>query len=201
MEFHNHPIRFLQDVIQVRGEDFTFSFSKYFYRPGSIFDEREIFSVRGSEISEGWLREQLNSLQAGWELALNSKVVDGRNRTHHIGMIDFASGVSLEDVRTHTRRILGDEMWASMSCYKSGRSFHGYFNFLLRPGQWHEFLGRLLLMNELERQQIVDVRWVGHRLIGGYCALRWSRNSSWYEAYPTRVLYSPISAAAKRAPF
>lgn len=201
MEMHKHPIRFLSDVIEVRGDGLVFSFSKYFYRPGNVFDERETFEVVGSEINEQWLDAQLASLREGWELALNSKVVDTRNRTHHIGMIDFAPGVTLEEIRIQTKRLLGDEMWASMSCYNSGRSFHGYFNCLLRPGQWHEFLGRLLLMNHVDRQQVVDVRWVGHRLMGGYCALRWSRNTRWHKSYPYRVLYSPVAAAASRARF
>jgi hypothetical protein len=201
MDFHKHPLRFLLDVIEVRGKDLSFSFSKYFYRPGNVFDERETFTVLGADIDELWLKEQLGSLRDGWELALNSKVVDDRNRTHHIGMIDFAPGIDLESIRVQTRRLLGDEMWASMSCYESGRSFHGYFNCLLRPGAWYEFLGRLLLMNEPDKKQVVDARWVGHRLIGGYCALRWSRNSAWHQSYPSRILYSPVSAAAKRAGF
>lgn len=187
MEFHGHPIRFLIEVIHDHGEDLKFSFSKYFYRPGSIFDQRTTVTVSGLEINDEWLSCQLESLEDGWELALNSKVIDSRNRTHHLGMIDFASGIDLERVRNQVKRLLGEEMLLRMSCYESGRSFHGYFNCLLRPGEWQEFLGRLLLMNEVEQRQIVDARWVGHRLMGGYCALRWSKNTSWYQSYPTKV--------------
>jgi hypothetical protein len=35
-------------------------------------------------------------------------------------------------------------------------------------------MGRLLLLNLPEKPCLVDTRWVGHRLIGGYAALRWS---------------------------
>ena len=196
MDFHGHPLSFVTDVIRVRGTDLTFCFSKYFYRPNSVFDEREIFYVKADLLNSDWLREQLASLREGWELALNSRVVDGRNRTYHLGMIDFAPAVDIEEIRLQARRLLGEELSASMSCFDTGRSFHGYFNCLLRPGQWHEFLGRLLLMNEVGKPAIVDSRWVGHRLMGGYCALRWSRNTGWYKSYPVRVLYSPVRSAA-----
>ncbi len=192
MDFIGHPLRFLVDVIHDHGEDLKFSFSKYFYRPGSILDQRETFVVDGGDINDEWLSGQLASLEQGWELALNSKVIDSRNRTHHLGMIDFAAGIGLSEVRDQVRRLLGDAMWLKMSCYDSGRSFHGYFNCLLRPGEWHEFLGRILLMNEVDGPQVVDARWVGHRLMGGYCALRWSKNTAWYESYPLRVVQSLV---------
>jgi hypothetical protein len=197
MDLHAHPIKFLFDVIHARGEELKFSFSRYFYRPSNIFDEREVVVVDAKEIDERWLRSELESLRDGWELALNSKVSDKRNRTYHLGMIDFAEGVSFEEIRTQVKRLLGDQMWATMSCYDSGRSYHGYFNSLLKPGEWHEFLGRLLLMNEVGKPLVIDARWVGHRLIGGYCALRWSRNTDTYKAYPSRVLYSPVAAATR----
>lgn len=195
MDFHNHPISFVRDVVDVRGDDLELNFSRYFYRPSSIFDERETFSVAADIVSSEWLERELRKLPTGWELALNSKVIDRRNRTHHLGMIDFAPGANINEIRTQVKRLLGDEMSASMTCFDSGRSFHGYFNCMLRPGEWHEFLGRLLLMNEAGKPELVDSRWVGHRLIGGYCALRWSKNSDWYKSYPVRVLYSPRGAA------
>lgn len=197
MDFHSHPISFIDDVIRSRGPDLKFSFSQYFYRPNNVFDERETFSVDATALTVDWLRMRLDSLRDGWELALNSKVVDGRNRTYHLGMIDFAPAIGIEEIRLQTRRLLGDELSASMSCFDTGRSFHGYFNCLLRPGEWHEFLGRLLLMNEIGKPAIVDARWIGHRLIGGYCALRWSRNTDWYKSYPVRALYSPVRSAVR----
>lgn len=186
MDFDNHPIRFVRTIFNSREGEYRLEFSRYFYRPGSIFDERETFAVDASELCDAWLSTQLSALRPGWELALNSRVTDSRNRSYHIGMIDFAEAVEVDRLRNQVRNLLGEDMFLGMDCFDSGRSFHGYFRHLLRPGQWHEFLGRLLLMNEPDSHPVVDARWVGHRLIGGYGALRWSKNGSRYMSYPVR---------------
>lgn len=53
--------------------------------------------------------------------------------------------------------------------------------------KWNRFLGRLLLMNEPGSPALVDARWIGHRLIGGYAALRWSANSAQHDSVPKRI--------------
>jgi hypothetical protein len=182
-----HPLAFARHLAHRYGGDLTLSFSRYFYRPNSIFDERSTFSVEAGMVNEEWLYHELSSLPAGWELAFNSVVKDRRQRTHHIGMIDFAEGATAAAIRDAVHRLLGDAALRSLWLYSSGRSFHGYFSEMMRPGEWREFLGRSLLMNELGMAPVVDARWVGHRLVGGYCALRWSMNTQWYNAMPQKV--------------
>lgn len=187
MNFNLHPVRFVESLAKRYGEDVELSFSRYFYRPNSVFDERFNFHVRASDVTEFWLRQQLTELPEGWELAFNSKLKDSRGRTFHVGLVDFHEGIDLLSVEVAVRRLLGDEALRSLWLFNSGRSFHGYIEQLMIPKEWREFLGRLLLMNGVATPQVVDSRWIGHRLIGGYCALRWSMNTSYYKQMPYKV--------------
>lgn len=185
--FDSHPIRFAQDLADKLGGGWKFSFSSYFYRPSSVFDERFSFWADAHELCDDWLSSQLKSLPEGWELAFNSIVKDDRGRTYHLGLVDFAENATLISVRSAVHNLLGDDALRSLSVYDSGRSYHGYISQLMIPKEWRSFLGRLLLMNGVSTAPVVDARWVGHRLVGGYCALRWSMNTGWYRSMPKKV--------------
>jgi len=74
-----------------------------------------------------------------------------------------------------------------MEFFSSGRSFHGYSTYLLGPKDWREFNGRLLLVNNNTIGNVIDSRWIGHRMIAGYSSLRWSKNTEIHSQTPTRV--------------
>jgi hypothetical protein len=194
--FAAHPIHFLSTIKQVE-KDFTLSFSRYFYRPNSALDERVVIHVKLSEVTEPWLERQLRGLPPGWELAFNSVIVDSRSRTHHVGMIDFKGRPDIAVVRERAAKLLSPEISRSIIFYDSGRSYHGYIPFLLTPGKWRKFLARLLLINFVDEPEIIDSRWVGHRLLGGYCALRWSYNSDFHQHAP-KLLETPPNIRRRR---
>lgn len=185
--FDSHPIRFAETLAKKLGAGYKFSFSNYFYRPSSVFDERFTFWVDTGDVCDDWLSSQIKNLPEGWEMAFNSMVKDERGRSYHIGLIDFAESATLISVQSAVNHLLGDDALRSLSIYDSGRSYHGYIGELMIPKDWRSFLGRLLLMNGTSAAPVVDSRWVGHRLVGGYCALRWSMNTAWYRAMPKRV--------------
>ena len=187
MIFDSHPIRFAQSLAEKLGAGWKLSFSSYFYRPSSVFDERFIFWVDAAEVTDDWLSSQLEGLPEGWELAFNSTIRDDRGRTHHVGLIDFAEDATIISAQSAVHRMLGDDALRSLSIYDSGRSYHGYISELMIPKEWRSFLGRLLLMNGVSSAPVVDSRWIGHRLLGDYCALRWSMNTSWYRSMPKKV--------------
>jgi hypothetical protein len=199
IDFSSHPIRLVYDLILLRGESLRFSFSRYLYRPNSIFDEREVFQVAGGELSDDWLADQLRQLKPEWELALNSVVTDSRGRRMHIGMIDFMPGADAVVARRLIQRYIGDDASLQTHLFNSGRSLHGYVMRLIKPGDFGEYLGRLLLMNQVGDSPIVDARWVGHRLMGGYCALRWSSNSRRHSDLPARVARGASSISRSAA--
>jgi hypothetical protein len=180
----DHPFFFLESLFARRGA--VFQFSRYVYTPDSLFDEREVFDVHGSDLSVEWLQRQIDQLNTDQELAFHSRVqIDGR--THHIPMLDFATDEIGPDQLYRARSFLPERVFATTAFYHSGRSYHAYSTHLLGPKDWHSFLGRVLLINPRDGNQIIDTRWIGHRLIAGYCSLRFSNNSGQYKGMPKRA--------------
>lgn len=181
----SHPFRFVQQLCQ--RDDATFAFSKYVYTPDSLFDEREFLSLSGEDMTDERINRVIASLRPDQELAIHSNVrIKGKNL--HIPMIDF----SIEDtvdgaVFDRMSRYLPKAIMLNLAVYASGRSFHAYSTTLLCPKAWLDFMGRLLLINLHNKPDIVDSRWVGHRLIGGFGSLRWSNNSGQYLGSPARI--------------
>lgn len=182
-----HPFHFLQRLF--KKEKTSFGFSKYIYTPDSLFDEREFLAISGGDLTEDWINQVIGALRPNQELALHSKVsISGKNL--HIPMIDFSTEEMVNhDVFDRMSRYLPKAIMLNMAVYASGRSFHAYSTTLLGPKEWLEFMGRLLLVNPSDQADIVDSRWIGHRLIGGYGSLRWSNNSGQYSGLPSRIAF------------
>lgn len=188
MDLSQHPVQFIMQIATKQKCEFTFS--KYRYEPDSLVDEREIFQISSAELNAEWLEDVIANLENRQELALHSTVIIANKRLH-IPMIDFAISSSQSDemydrlVKFIPKRIL-----TNMVVYDSGRSLHAYSATLLKKQEWIDFMGRLLLVNPKDGNEIiVDSRWIGHRLMGGFSALRWSNNTGLYLAYPSKVKY------------
>jgi len=179
-----HPFFFLEPLFARGGA--LFSFSRYVYTPDSLFDQREEFEVEGADISVDWLEYQFRALEPDQELAIHSKVVI-EGRTAHIPMLDFTSNQIGPAQLQRLKAFLPERVFSTASFYNSGRSFHAYSTHLLSPKEWTVFLGRALLINPRAGTDIIDTRWIGHRLIAGYCSLRFSNNSHQYQGMPTKV--------------
>lgn len=183
----SHPFYFLLPLFQKK--DSVFSLSKYVYVPDSLFDEREHMSISGEDFSIPRIEKELASLRPDQELALHSNVRI-KGKTLHIPMIDFSVAELGEgDIFNRMSRYLPKSLMLNMAIYASGRSFHAYSTTLLGPKDWHDFMGRLLLVNPYHQEDLVDARWIGHRLIGGFGSLRWSNNSRQYLNLPSRVAF------------
>ena len=183
----DHPYYCLSRLYQK--DDAVFHFSKYKYVADTLFDEREAIMVSGAELTAEWVESTIQSLKPGFELALHSNVLI-KNRTHHIPMIDFTlSGSITFDVIDRMRCFLPRSVMLNLAIYESGRSFHAYSTALIRPKDWIEFMGRLLLINSNISPDIIDTRWIGHRLIGGFSSLRWSNNTKQYLGMPKRIRF------------
>lgn len=182
-----HPIELIATLRARANRRLTLSFSCYFYQPQSPFDRRERFSVDANDVSRAWLDQRFSRLQPGWDLALDSVVHQEKGGARHLPMIDFATGQLGRAEFIHLRRVLGERRLRNLEFFASGRSFHAYGLELLKPKEWIEFMGRLLLLNLPGQPPLVDSRWIGHRLMAGYSALRWSANSAHYVGLPARV--------------
>ena len=131
----------------------------------------------------------LKSLGPDEELALHSTVmVDGQ--LMHIPMIDFQHS-ELDACVISAAKLLGWNEISTYAFFDSGRSYHAYSCKLISPESWPVLMGKLLLVNPKNNKPVVDTRWIGHRLIAGYSALRWSNNSGRYNAVPAKVDVTP----------
>lgn len=127
--------------------------------------EREV-PLRRDELTAGRMDALIAGLDPGFVLALNSLVTRANGSVAHIPMIDFRCAPS-DEFLTIVRHALGQVGQKRGVLLNSGRSFHFYGLELLDTDDWRGFLGRCLLLAPL-----VDVRYVAHRLIDGYCRLR-----------------------------
>ena len=177
----------------------TLEFSRYVYKAYGETLSREVFQVPSHELSPAWLDYQKDLLLDDQELALHSRVrLKGEKSVYHIPMIDFINTKSAARIIDRLSTV-DNEFSESVSLYRSGNSFHGYYYQLIPEHNWYKFLGKILLCNlpTMYEREVVDSRWVGHSLIHGFSALRWSRHTDLYKqeprlvARPTTSLKSP----------
>lgn len=137
-----------------------------------------------------------NAARKGWDVILLSKVTDRLGNRYHIPMIDFAcSHKSKLLKKLNDRCVLNNVGLLELQTFEffdSGRSFHGYGPTLMTEYQWLQFLGSLLLLNQVDLPPVVDGRWIGHSLKRGFSGLRWTRNSPKYLKVPEGIDYCPF---------
>lgn len=152
--------------------------SFYEYTPQSLADSRMTFSISAQDfLNESYISETINRCPPKHELAIHSKLITNSNIAKHIPMIDMSTGSAAQ--LSKLRPIL-DQDFEKFSWYKSGRSYHGYGTELISNEEWIVLMGKLLLANQIGFPPTVDPRWVGHRLVAGYAALRWTKNTTHY---------------------
>jgi hypothetical protein len=179
-----HPIYLVAMLRRRYGSEIELGFSRYKYKRRVREDERSRFRVPICQVGALWLKQQLNRLSPDEELALESQVRLGQ-LIRHIPMVDYY-GKRPEQLRAITES-LPELRFCKPLIYATGRSFHAYFPALITYGDWVKFMGSALLCNTPSNPHVVDQRWIGHRLIGGYAALRWSWNTERYKAMPRRI--------------
>lgn len=182
IKISKHPIAFLNQLEIPKHAVLTFS--DYLYDKQSFSDIRSPFHFEKSSLNENWLINHVFSMDPRFELALHSSFeVDGE--IFHIPMIDFTPKRSEQNSLSALRKL--SEFWKTdFLIFFSGRSFHAYGVRPITNADWIKFMGSLLLLNVRgTTNKLIDTRWVGHRILAGYAALRWSKNTSHYKGFPT----------------
>lgn len=178
----------MRNVIASYPEVLAISFSYYAYEPRSVEDRRRKFiTAREDFLNERYMEWRMGEAPPGHEVAIHSDVLVNGIRMH-MPMVDMATAA-----RAHVdklRYFIGEEFYGKMVWYTSGRSYHGYGNFLITEDQWRQLMGLLLLVNQPHMEPIVDPRWIGHRLLAGYSALRWTINSGYYLERPSVINFN-----------
>ncbi|MBG3014551.1 hypothetical protein [Proteus faecis] len=184
MKIDRHPIVWVAQVLSpwANGNG-RVHMSQYNYVPQSFNDYRFEFYLPIINLNENTLVDILISMDKGMELAMHSKIILDGN-VYHFPMIDFGTKCT-NPVASETIKELCRYWNMAFNIYASGRSFHAYGNRLLTQDEWLQFMGSLLLLNKPSGYKLIDERWVGHRIMGGYSALRWSKNTSHYKKFPT----------------
>jgi len=180
------PVEYVLSLVGSRRTIQAIELSVYTNVPESLIDER--VSKRTSVRS---IRKDFDALTAsllpGQEIAFHSRVLvgtgEGKAVKRHIPLVDF---------RTPDRRLaeeaadvlIREQEAIDAALFGSGRSYHLYIGTLMPESEWVRFMGRLLLLNPREGPAVIDARWVGHRLMSGFGALRWSANTPPYTRPP-----------------
>ena len=175
----------VEEIRALVPEVHTFEFSRYVYRPRTIHDERHVFFLPAPRLREGFL-EAYESLRDDEEIAINSRVYLRSGEIRHMPMLDMIGAFAPENLPL-IEACLRDHNISRFFVFSSGRSYHLYGIGCIPPEQYEKFLGRALLLNMPGRPDVVDQRWIGHRLLGGYATLRWTNRSGYYKAYPTKL--------------
>lgn len=184
----SHPYWHVRKLAEIYPEIAYFNLSYYSYTPQTIEDDRYTFKLeRKNLLEETLIQSLLANTPALCELAFHSAVELEDGRTFHIPLIDMSSkSFSLLNKYNNYTDIFSEKRLKTVWFY-SGRSYHGYGSELLSYSDWVAYMGRLLLINIPAMPDIVDPRWIGHRLMGGYSALRWTRKTAQYKNLPTLI--------------
>ncbi|MCL6329053.1 hypothetical protein EXT51_05970 [Pectobacterium carotovorum subsp. carotovorum] len=186
---YRHPFVCVRDILSnliqngALSTNVLLTFSKYIYVPQSFIDNRVFFSIPFNQLNEYLLFNWFSELNEGEEIAFHSNIKDF-GMEYHLPLIDFGK-VDRRITDPLPLKELSFNWGVSFYVYNSGRSFHAYGNRLISNDEWIKFMGSLLLLNKPSGFKLIDERWVGHRIMAGYSALRWTNNSSHYKRIPT----------------
>lgn len=182
----SHPYWHVRSIVERRDDIATLSMSYYSYRPQTVADQRLIWQISADEFLDSTqVATIIDETPIDQELAIHSNVVTKNGALQHLVMVDMSTSAKahLDKLRVY----LGDNFFQQIAWFNSGRSFHGYGEELLSEQDWVQFMGLLLLANQPRIEPTVDPRWIGHRLLAGYAALRWTKKTSFYLTPPSKV--------------
>ncbi|WP_234305344.1 primase 1D-like protein [Deinococcus ficus] len=175
--------------------------SVYNYIPNTVKDDRKIYKweIQDAEKEFKFLEDKLGP---GEDIAFHSRVVvdaqklrDNRHEIfrgtspeleRHIPLIDFATN-KLEFVKDSMMPIMKEFRIDRVDIYDSGQSYHVYMHSIRTSYSWNKLMGRFLLINQRNMPEVIDSRWVGHRLLAGYSTLRVTNRGKGYKSAPSFV--------------
>jgi hypothetical protein len=183
-----HPRLLIEQLVARRGAKLVFTYSRYQVAdPGlqATAPRSAVLRVPASEVTSDWLTQRFAELGPNEELAWHSWV-EYNGIASHIPMIDFIGQPDPSALCTLSQMLVAEMgLTGQFVFFETGRSFHGYFPDLIPEHTLPKYLGQLLLLDGSDRPPIVDTRWVGHALVRGFTALRWSHNTNRYAAMPS----------------
>jgi hypothetical protein len=186
-----HPSELIKELASRLADDFLFELSIYEYQPQSILDTRQTIRIKAAEFTQALIEQKIKELAPNKELAFHS-IIRHNKKKYHLPMIDFKPPEhSIRNSINSLQKVIPKRIFNELVFYNSGRSCHAYSLKLISNSEWIDFMGRLLLVSHPDEEQIIDTRWIGHRLMSGFSSLRWSANTENYLALPQKIIMHP----------
>lgn len=206
-----HPLRLLETLAKKFNiKSFTLrTYEECEY--GGGFRDIASYRVPAEKIVERGLKLMAEAKEDGHDLVVDSlvRIENGiagtKGDAMHLGFVDFL--VKAEDIdidtlvnnlsedpetKTDFHSMTGVDPETGLAFFRSGRSYHAYVTqTLFSEEEMRIFLATLLVIKPLHQADVVDSRWVGRRLLAGSGALRLTKTSARYLAFPQRVYTAP----------
>jgi hypothetical protein len=134
-----------------------------------IKEPSRLIPINKNEVSN-WVRDTKKLISPNEAIGLVSKVATSDGQIKHIPLMDFSCppNTNYQNFVTEALVLIGQKRGILVN---SGRSFHFYGFDLQTPIEWQQFMSYCILLSPF-----TDVRYIGHRLISGYCILRIGEN-------------------------
>ena len=187
-----HPIDILPLIVNLVGEKSKLEFAFYEYRKEKQEDNRRIVTVTAEKAKDIFYSEIYPmSVRDNLEVALQSRVWKSEKTYCHLLMADLVG--HLPGTSKNRLEKLYYELGASdIFFFQSGKSFHSYGIGTIPVSEFPIVNGKYLTLRNEFGNRIVDDRWVGHRLIAGYWALRLTTIRKKYSRNPIMLNQSKL---------
>jgi hypothetical protein len=168
-----HPLDFTQSFLTGHKSIREIQISVYRPHPQSLWDDRTTYNISVNQLREQY-EALLLKINDDEDIAFDSVVTMAKGKVKkHVGLVDFNT-TERNRAEEASSQLVQEYHAEQAALVFSGRSYHLYLGVLLSHNAWVKFMGRILLLNLRDKPPVVDSRWVGHRLLGGYGSLRWS---------------------------
>lgn len=209
----SHPLYFLQMVAKECPTLRSFELISYDVNDGHYGDtataDKETHEVDASAIVEVGSEIIREAAKDNLDVVVSSRVtMKDDNEVYHMPMFDLSVPKILSYQNLHQDEVFlnafaiatGMEFQENFALFESGRSYHAYGMFrskytLLGEQRWCDFMMQLLTLPGLHDsipavESVADFRWIGHRMLKGFAALRLSAVDKHYLQEPAMV-YCP----------
>jgi hypothetical protein len=194
-----HPSLLVEEIVARHGGDLIFTYSRYEVAPPGLqaaAPRSDVLRVPAYDVTPDWLADRFAELGPSEEMAWHSWV-EREGVGFHIPMIDFIGRPANSSLCELGRTLAANmALNGDLFLFETGRSLHGYFSDLISERAWPKYLGQLLIHHD--RPPMIDTGWIGHALVRGFTALRWSHNTNRYRAMPRLASVLDIGLSATR---
>lgn len=155
----------------------------YYYVPNTVPEISRISSWdRGNFLEGEKLKNEIEKLKPGWNIAFDSKVENKKGNFSYLPMMDLALSKSPENLQRTIERLkeMIEPKFGGGFILETNASYQFFGNNLIDHDGWLNFLGTSLLMSiptvnpegQYSHESVADSRYIGYSLLRGRTGLR-----------------------------